>query len=164
MGHQVMAESYDPDAAGIDDSAGSAPIQALRALIASVERMQRAASTRYGLSTSEAVALRELEVNGSLTPSDIAQRTGLTSSSVTNLVDRLERLGLARRRAHPDDRRSVLIDLTEEGTAALAWGRALLAQAYAGFGSERMPGVLDSLTQLAASLDVQAERIARGEV
>jgi DNA-binding MarR family transcriptional regulator len=40
---------------------------------------------------------------------------GLSSGAVTTAIDRLERAGLARRTADPDDRRKVLVELTESG-------------------------------------------------
>jgi DNA-binding MarR family transcriptional regulator len=48
---------------------------------------------------------------------DLAERLGLAESSATRLVDRLEALGLARRRADTEDRRSVQVQLTASGRA-----------------------------------------------
>jgi DNA-binding MarR family transcriptional regulator len=48
---------------------------------------------------------------------DLAERLGLAESSATRLADRLEALGLARRRADAEDRRSVLLQLTPSGRA-----------------------------------------------
>lgn len=48
---------------------------------------------------------------------DLAERLGLAESSATRLADRLEALGLARRRADAADRRSVLLQLTASGRA-----------------------------------------------
>jgi len=39
----------------------------------------------------------------------------LSSAGVTSRIDRLERRGLVRRLADPDDRRGVIIELTDEG-------------------------------------------------
>jgi DNA-binding MarR family transcriptional regulator len=36
---------------------------------------------------------------------------------MTKLLDRLESKGLLQRRPHPDDRRAVMIELTDEGRA-----------------------------------------------
>ena len=53
----------------------------------------------------------------SLTPSQIGERTLTSSATMTNTLDTLERLGWARRVANPDDRRSVLVEITPEGQA-----------------------------------------------
>ncbi len=39
----------------------------------------------------------------------------LSSAGVTSRIDRLERRGLVRRLADPDDRRGVIVELTDEG-------------------------------------------------
>ena len=38
----------------------------------------------------------------------------MTSGSITSLLDTLERNGLVRREPHPDDRRKLLVDITDE--------------------------------------------------
>ncbi|MFC5750586.1 MarR family winged helix-turn-helix transcriptional regulator [Actinomadura rugatobispora] len=51
--------------------------------------------------------------------SDLAAQTSLSTSGVTRLVDRLERAGLVRREASPDDRRTTYAALTPEGAQRL---------------------------------------------
>jgi DNA-binding MarR family transcriptional regulator len=63
---------------------------------------------------------------GALRMSDLAQRTGSSTSGMTRVVDRLEREGLVRREAHPTDRRASVVRLTSEGVARV---RALLRRA-----------------------------------
>ncbi len=46
---------------------------------------------------------------GSLTAGEIAQHTGLTTASVTNLIDRLERKGFVQRVRDASDRRRVIV-------------------------------------------------------
>jgi DNA-binding MarR family transcriptional regulator len=43
----------------------------------------------------------------------------LSSGGTTARLDRLERLGLVRRRPDPDDRRAVLVGLTEQGVRSV---------------------------------------------
>jgi DNA-binding MarR family transcriptional regulator len=50
-----------------------------------------------------------------LTPTIIGERTLVAKSSVTSIVDNLEKLGMVRRSAHPVSRRSILVDLTAHG-------------------------------------------------
>ena len=49
----------------------------------------------------------------------IAERLIITSGSTTSLLDTLEKAGLVRRTRHPADRRKLLIDITEAGTAVV---------------------------------------------
>lgn len=58
--------------------------------------------------------------NGELRMTDLAAQTGLSTSGVTRVVDRLERDGLAERRACPTDRRGAFTVITEAGQARLS--------------------------------------------
>ena len=71
------------------------------------------------LSTTEASVLGHLFHDGAQTPSMVAARAGLTPAAGTSLLDRLEQAGLVARRPHPRDRRSLLVDLTPRGRAAI---------------------------------------------
>jgi DNA-binding MarR family transcriptional regulator len=54
-----------------------------------------------------------------LTPGELSARLTVTSATVTGLLDTLESRGLARRRPHPADRRSVLAEITDDGRLLL---------------------------------------------
>jgi len=49
------------------------------------------------------------------TPSRVTQSLMLSPATLTSRLDRLENIGLVERRADPDDRRSLLVALTEAG-------------------------------------------------
>ena len=68
---------------------------------------------RVGSSRSDYDALEALDAHGPLTPGELGTLLSLTSGSVTALVGRLEDLGWARREPHPDDRRKVIVSLTQ---------------------------------------------------
>lgn len=53
------------------------------------------------------------------TPSDVAQEFGVTLGAVTGFVDRLYKLGLVSRVRSEEDRRLVLIQLTDKGIGKL---------------------------------------------
>lgn len=158
-----MPESAVPARSGPEHAVDSEAVRSLHALINGVEAFTTAIGARFGLSTSENVAMRELAVRGQLTPGELATRTGLTSSSVTNLVDRLERIGLVRRGPHPADRRSVLVEVTDEGHAALSWARSLLVHAYDDIAPADRVNVMAALRSIAAELEKQALLVNRRE-
>lgn len=93
----------------------------LRELLASTDRYRQAAAGELGIGVAEVVALGDLFQYGPLTPKVIADRLGITSASVTAMLDRLQAAGYAIRTPHPTDRRSVLISPTESGLAAVDW-------------------------------------------
>lgn len=77
-----------------------------------------AVERRHGLSNAAAQTLAIIEGAGeALAPSVIAERLMITTGSMTSLLDTLERRGMVRRRAHPSDRRRLLVELTDDGEA-----------------------------------------------
>jgi DNA-binding MarR family transcriptional regulator len=54
-----------------------------------------------------------------LNPSDLATKCGVTRATMTGLLDGLERKKLLRRESDQEDRRTILIRLTEKGIALL---------------------------------------------
>src|SRR6188474_3971863 len=81
-------------------------------------RRQEAVFDRFGLNRGEVGALSALRVAGPphrLSPTRLGKGLMLSSAGVTSRVDRLERRGLVRRLADPDDRRGVFVELTDQG-------------------------------------------------
>jgi DNA-binding MarR family transcriptional regulator len=60
-------------------------------------------------------------------PGKLAKRLGLSTGAMTNRLDNMERRTLIRRLDDPEDRRGVIVELTDEGK--LLWDRAVAAQA-----------------------------------
>ncbi|HEY2705348.1 MAG TPA: MarR family transcriptional regulator [Candidatus Dormibacteraeota bacterium] len=73
----------------------------------------------FGLSFAryEALVLLMFSRHGSLPMSKMGERLMVHPTSVTNAVDRLEQDQLVRRVAHPTDRRTTLVEITEAGRA-----------------------------------------------
>lgn len=61
------------------------------------------------------LTLRRQGRGSALTPSALATEMMLSTSAMTNRIDRLEKSGFVRRESDPDDRRSVRVQLTEDG-------------------------------------------------
>lgn len=60
-----------------------------------------------------------LRAGHSLSPCEIGEELLVTRGTVTGLIDSLERRSLVRRQAHPEDRRMLLIELTDEGRSVM---------------------------------------------
>lgn len=63
------------------------------------------------------LTLRRQGGDGSLSPSALAKDMMLSTSAMTNRLDRLEKRGLIARQTDPDDRRGLIIVLTAAGYA-----------------------------------------------
>lgn len=84
----------------------------MRAEQEEVQAFDEAAAQLLGINLSDLRVLGILERRGPITSSELAEEAGLTSGSITTLVDRLERAGYARRVRDEVDRRRVFVELT----------------------------------------------------
>ena len=85
-------------------------------------RRQEAVFGRFDLGRGEVGLLSALRIAGPahrLSPTRLARGLMLSSAGVTSRIDRLERRGLVRRLPDPNDRRGVIIELTDEGLAVV---------------------------------------------
>lgn len=78
-----------------------------------------AIAEQVGLGATEEKTVFILSGFGPLTAGEIAQHTGLTTASVTSLIDRLENKGFVRRVRDTNDRRRVIVELNQERFADL---------------------------------------------
>jgi DNA-binding MarR family transcriptional regulator len=73
---------------------------------------------KFDLQSGEFDVLATLRRSGppfALTPTDLYEATMVTSGGMTSRLDRLERTGLIARKAHPTDRRGIIVSLTDKG-------------------------------------------------
>lgn len=111
-------------AAPTDGTAGDQLTEAasqLSALVLASVRYRHTLAAELGVGENELTALGHLRPVGQLTPREIAELLGLTSGSITGLVDRLEKSGFITRAPHPTDRRSLLVVMTPAGRHAIDW-------------------------------------------
>ena len=89
-----------------------------RRVIANVVLYNDQVAQQTGISASESQFMHLLVLNGPMSPGELATQTGLTSGTVTGVLDRLEKLEFVRRDRHPTDRRKVVVVLDEAKVAA----------------------------------------------
>ncbi|MGH1564115.1 MarR family winged helix-turn-helix transcriptional regulator [Mumia sp. DW29H23] len=73
-----------------------------------------------GLSLTAVGTLATLQRSGPARLTRLAAAEGVTQPAMTQLVTRLERSGLVRREADPEDGRAVLVAITDDGSAWLS--------------------------------------------
>ncbi len=79
-----------------------------------MQLMGQAAADRIGINATDLNCLNILSFRGQMTAGELARETGLTTASITGVVDRLEEAGFVRRERDPQDRRRVVIRLVLE--------------------------------------------------
>jgi DNA-binding MarR family transcriptional regulator len=125
-------------------------------------RMFRAVNDQMsgcGLSMARTKVLLRLREQGPVRQNALAADFGLSPHSITDIVDGLERLGLAERRPDATDRRAKLVAITEAGEACLDVANAtrerVLTQIFGALSEEdraTLLRLLDSLDKAVGKL------------
>ena len=110
-----MTSALDPSQA---DNAAIA-IRALHYIQSDSAQVIARTAAGLGIAAVDVRALYFLSTTPDATPKLLAEHLGLTTGAVTSLVDRLHTAGYCARTPNPDDRRSVVLELTADGTAAV---------------------------------------------
>jgi DNA-binding MarR family transcriptional regulator len=88
--------------------------------IAGVVLHNQEVAQRFGLGGSDSQFLGLLTLHGPLTPGRLSEMSGLTTGTVTGVIDRLERAGFVRRDRDATDRRKVLVSAVPEAVARMS--------------------------------------------
>jgi len=128
---------------------------AVRAFIANAILFNHQVAQRLGLGASDGQFMHLLQVHDPLTPGQLAELSGLTTGTVTGVIDRLEGAGFVRRERDPSDRRKVLVKLDEQSLghrmAPLYAGQAeILAEVAGSFDAEQRAAIAEFLERLVA--------------
>lgn len=111
-----------------------------------------AIAEQLGIGPTEEKTLLILS-GGSLTAGEIAQHTGLTTASVTSLIDRLEKKGFVRRVRDTQDRRRVIVEPNEAKLAELmqvfASMQGVFVDLFDGYSDEQIATIADYLSKAA---------------
>lgn len=95
-------------------------VEAIVYLYTESRRATKEVARHHGLTGPQVTALKMLEGFGPISLSDLSERMSARNSTITGIADRMERDGLVERVRSEEDRRVVLIRLTDAGRALAA--------------------------------------------
>jgi DNA-binding MarR family transcriptional regulator len=131
--------------------------QQMITMIAQVVLFNHAANASLGLGASDSQFLTLLRTRGPMTPGQLSEATGLTSGTVTGVIDRLEKADLVRRERVSSDRRKVLVVPTPDAADRLAptyAGQAAMLQQVL---ARRTPAELETIMRFLGDLVAKSE-------
>ncbi|HEY8104596.1 MAG TPA: MarR family transcriptional regulator [Gemmatimonadales bacterium] len=96
-------------------SDAAAIVQGLRRIVKALQVYSQEVYRSYGLTVPQLWVLKTLQRHGPLSAGRLAQTMAVHQSSMSVLIQRLERRGLVRRARVTPDRRFVRVELTERG-------------------------------------------------
>ena len=115
--------------------------------------------TGCGLSMARTKVLLRLREQGPTRQSTLAADFGLSPHSISDLVDGLERLGMAERRPDSTDRRAKLVAITDAGEAALDVANATRERLVRQIFGALSEADRATLIRLLGSLDEAAQQV-----
>ncbi len=91
-------------------------VWALRQIVSLVYQDSKKMNKKYGVTGPQSIVLKTLaSSNESMSSANLSRLLSVTPSNLTGIIDRLEEKGLIVRIRKSDDRRTVLIELTDKG-------------------------------------------------
>jgi MarR family transcriptional regulator, organic hydroperoxide resistance regulator len=90
-------------------------MQSLRRVFKSIQDYSQEVSKKYGITGPQLWALKTIAANGSLSLGELSQRMYLHPSTISGVVDRLEKKKYVQRDRAKEDRRVVQVRLTPLG-------------------------------------------------
>jgi len=87
-------------------------LNAMRTLSTQQIMLHQAVADRLNLNITDYKCMDFIIRFGPMTAGKLTELSGLTTGAVTGVIDRLEKAGYARRLDNPNDRRSVIVQLT----------------------------------------------------
>lgn len=112
---------------------------------------RNAVARKLGINTTDSECLSLLSIKGVATPKDLSRYTGLASGSMTAMLDRLEKAQFIRRKPNPEDRRGVLIEISEKWAEAagplVAGVQRAHTELIANYSDEELETIADFLTR-----------------
>jgi DNA-binding MarR family transcriptional regulator len=76
-----------------------------------IQLLGQVSAERIGINVTDLNCLNIVALTGPMTAGELARQTGLTTASITGVLDRLEDGGFVRRERDPKDRRRVIVNL-----------------------------------------------------
>ena len=109
-------DAAEPGTPGPGARAGRARMEvefllAMRQTGSTLQLLGQLAAERIGVNATDLNCLNIVALTGPMTAGELARQTGLTTASITGVLDRLEEGGFVRRERDPKDRRRVIVNL-----------------------------------------------------
>jgi len=118
---------------------------------------QQSVAASLGLYNNDFLSVDILHEKGPVTAGELSKLTGLTTGSVTALIDRLEKNGFVRRQHDPQDRRKVIIVPLYENKEEVSNTYLLLHAAMVKLASSYTNEELELITQFLRNASVVLE-------
>lgn len=133
----------------------------LRQITHEVDRYSKYIQENYQITIPQLVCLREINENGPISLGALSKIVYVNSSTVTGIVDRLEKRNLVRRTRVSKDRRQIHVEITDEGIQFIANAPGPLEEKFAQrlnqLGKDEIKAILFAIERLVSLLNPSEE-------
>lgn len=124
---------------------------------------QQSVAASLGLYNNDFLSIDILHEKGPVTAGELSRLTGLTTGSVTSLIDRLEKNGFVRRQPDPHDRRKVIIvplyENKEDVSATYLQLHAAMVKLASSYSDEELELITQFLNKASSVLEEQIHHL-----
>jgi DNA-binding MarR family transcriptional regulator len=135
-------------------------IVALRRISRAIDLYSRTIMQQHGLTAPQLAALQAVGKSQPVSVSHVARAIHLSLATVTGIFNRLEKRALVKRSRNGQDRRAVMLELTQEGSTMLEAAPSLLQDRFrtelAKLEHWEQTQLLASLQRIAAMMDAES--------
>lgn len=124
-----MGNNSDPKTR-LNRAASDNVMIAIRKIIQAIDMNSKQLVKRVGLTGPQLVILHEIESCAEMTAGEIARAVSLSQSTVTGILDRLEKRQLISRRRSDGDKRRIMVSITDNGTRILEEAPPLMQETF----------------------------------
>ncbi len=173
MAEHGMAEHGEQGESGLGASTERQRLEsdfllAMRRAGSIMQLLGQVSAERIGINVTDLNCLNIVALTGPMTAGDLARQTGLTTASITGVLDRLEEGGFVQRERDPKDRRRVIVNLKAgPGLSEIAPTFGPLVKAWrstaAGYSDEELRLLLEFQRKLEGIVREQLARL-RGDL
>jgi len=133
---------------------------ALRKIIQAIDMNSKKLVKRVGLTGPQLVILQEISSSGEVTAGELAHAVSLSQATVTGILERMEKRELLTRQRSNQDKRRIMVRITESGKQVLENAPPVMQEAFV----ERFSSlqeweqtmILSSLQRLVSIMDAKA--------
>ena len=134
-------------------------LMALRRITRAIDLHSSCLARHHGLTAPQLIVLGEISRSGKITAGQLAKNVNLSNATVTGILNRLSKRGLIERRRTDEDKRRVLVKLTDLGKRALANAPSLLhdrfVKEFEKLENWEQTALLSSLQRIASMMEVK---------
>lgn len=153
MNHQLPppADFYSADSFTREPSVGWLLRQIKQSMVCQADKLL----DKHDLTHAQWAPMLRLRFNGPMSSAALARELAMDGGAMTRLLDRLEAKSLIRRERSVEDRRVVMVSLTETGLSAMQQAPGVLSQVFndhlAGFSDQEFRTLIDLLQRMVAN-------------